>query len=143
MNVTAQRVDPESLLNWIARAIRTRKESPELAWGDFRTIDIGDADVLAHACEFERRVLLAVHWFATDERTVDLGRVADELEVQGDLLADSPYEACDLHALRVDGLGYRWLAAVRRAGADEGRGEGDEEPAASPRQAESMTDEDE
>ena len=35
LNVAAQRRDPDSLLNWMERIIRMRKEVPEIGWGDF------------------------------------------------------------------------------------------------------------
>ena len=34
VNVTLQRRDPESLLNWMERLIRRRRECPELGWGE-------------------------------------------------------------------------------------------------------------
>ncbi len=35
VNVAAQRRDPDSLLDWMERIIRMRKEVPEIGWGDF------------------------------------------------------------------------------------------------------------
>ena len=35
VNVAAQRRDPNSLLNWMERMVRMRKEVPEIGWGDF------------------------------------------------------------------------------------------------------------
>ena len=35
VNVADQRRDPNSLLNWMERIIRMRKEVPEIGWGDF------------------------------------------------------------------------------------------------------------
>ena len=38
VNVAAQRRDPESLLNWLERAMRMRQEIPEVSWGDFKVL---------------------------------------------------------------------------------------------------------
>jgi maltose alpha-D-glucosyltransferase/alpha-amylase len=35
LNVRAQESDPDSLLNWVRRALRVRKAHPALGWGDF------------------------------------------------------------------------------------------------------------
>jgi maltose alpha-D-glucosyltransferase/alpha-amylase len=46
VNVAAQRRDPASLLNWMERAIRRRKECPEVSWGDWKILDAGPSEVL-------------------------------------------------------------------------------------------------
>ena len=38
VNVADQRRDPNSLLNWMERIIRMRKEVPEIGWGDFEIL---------------------------------------------------------------------------------------------------------
>src|ERR1700753_697696 len=40
VNVAAQRRDPNSLMNWMERMIRMRKEVPEVGWGDFKFLKI-------------------------------------------------------------------------------------------------------
>ena len=47
VNAAVQRRDPESLLNWTERIIRMRKEVPEIGWGDFTVLKVGDPGVLA------------------------------------------------------------------------------------------------
>ena len=53
VNVAQQRRDPNSLLNWMERIIRMRKEVPEIGWGRFHgsqdrnTSGVGDALRLA------------------------------------------------------------------------------------------------
>jgi maltose alpha-D-glucosyltransferase / alpha-amylase len=46
VNVAEQRRDPNSLLNWMERIIRMRKEVPEIGWGDFSFISAGTPKVL-------------------------------------------------------------------------------------------------
>jgi maltose alpha-D-glucosyltransferase/alpha-amylase len=49
INVADQRRDPGSLLNWMARMIRTRKEVPEIGWGEFDLVETGHPGVLRMA----------------------------------------------------------------------------------------------
>ena len=46
VNVESQRRDPHSLLNWMERKIRMRKECPEISWGDWRIVKTNAEDVL-------------------------------------------------------------------------------------------------
>ena len=52
VNMESQRRDPESLLNWLERAIRTRKACPEFGFGTWRILDTGDPAVLARSCQW-------------------------------------------------------------------------------------------
>ncbi len=47
VNVAAQRRDPNSLLNWMERIVRMRKEVPEIGWGDFAVVRTNNPTVLA------------------------------------------------------------------------------------------------
>lgn len=109
------------------------RSRPRSRGGRFRTLDTGQEDVLVHFCEFEGRVLVVLHSFAQEERTVDIGELASNLVVHGDLVAEQPYDGSDLHEVHIGGLGYRWIAAVRTQGTE--RDEREEEPSANPRQA--------
>src|SRR4029453_10975925 len=61
VNVAAQRRDPGSLLNWTERAIRTRKELPELGWGAWQVLDTDHPGVLAHRCDWQGRGVVVLH----------------------------------------------------------------------------------
>ena len=43
VNVADQQRDPGSLLNWMERLIRTRKECPEIGWGGCEVLETGNA----------------------------------------------------------------------------------------------------
>ncbi len=47
VNVAVQRRDPNSLLNWMERMIRMRKEVPEIGWGDFSFVPVKSNEILA------------------------------------------------------------------------------------------------
>src|ERR1700727_1926606 len=61
VNVADQRRDPNSLLNWMERIIRMRKEIPEIGWGDFRVIATRDPAVLAIRYDWRNNSVLFVH----------------------------------------------------------------------------------
>ncbi|HEX7224932.1 MAG TPA: alpha-amylase family glycosyl hydrolase, partial [Candidatus Limnocylindria bacterium] len=63
LNVEAQRRDRDSLLNWMERAIRTRKEWPEFGWGAWRVLGTRNPRVLAHVATWNAASVLAVHNF--------------------------------------------------------------------------------
>jgi glycosidase len=129
VNVAEQERDPNSLLNWMERVVRRRRESPEIGWGSWRVLDVGDDAVLAHRCDWEGRSFVAVHNFSPEPREVrvpldepsdDAADPADdprEREVF-DLLSSNgslaPVDNARL-PLTLEAYGYRWLR-VRREG---------------------------
>jgi glycosidase len=72
LNVTRQRRDPESLLNWMERLIRRRRECPELGWGESTLLDSGNAAVFAHRCDWEGSTIVAVHNLADRDASARL-----------------------------------------------------------------------
>jgi maltose alpha-D-glucosyltransferase/alpha-amylase len=54
VNVQAQRRDPNSLLNYLERMIRTRKEYPEFSIGTYRVVETSEpTKIFAHSCQDE------------------------------------------------------------------------------------------
>ena len=112
VNVAAQRRDPRSLLNWTERAIRTRKEVPELGWGAWKVLDSDHPGVLAHRCDWQGRGVVVLHNFHPDpaEVAVDLGDDVEPGRVLLDLFADRHYDrATTGQPLALERFGYRWL----------------------------------
>jgi trehalose synthase len=72
VNVADQRRDPGSLLNWMERLIRRRRECPELGWGAFALVETTDPAVLAHRCDWEGETVVAVHNLAGREARAEL-----------------------------------------------------------------------
>lgn len=110
LNVIKQRRDPDSLLNWMERAIRMRKECPEFGWGDWSILETDHPAVLAHRCQWNDRTVIAVHNFSKDACTITL-KLEEDASQLIDLLQDQPYEpiAQDTCEIQLDGYGYRWL----------------------------------
>ena len=68
MNVAAQRRDPNSLLNWMERIIRMRKEVPEIGWGDFSFLSTGNPQVLVMRYDWRDNAVVCVHNLARNPR---------------------------------------------------------------------------
>jgi maltose alpha-D-glucosyltransferase/alpha-amylase len=111
VNVASERRDPQSLLNWMERAIRTRKELPELGWGTWRVLDTDQPSVLAHCCDWQGQVVLVLHNLGPEpvQLLLELGDVGAGSHM-AELLADQHYEPAETgKSLALDGFGYRWL----------------------------------
>jgi maltose alpha-D-glucosyltransferase / alpha-amylase len=87
VNVEDQRRDDESLLNWLERAIRRRKETPELGWGKADIVETDEPHVFAHSVEWQDGTVIAVHNLAAQGAAISLdlsehgaGRIVDLLE---------------------------------------------------------------
>jgi maltose alpha-D-glucosyltransferase / alpha-amylase len=113
INVDAQRRDPDSLLNFMLRLIRTRKECPELGEGNLRVLETGDPRVFAHCCEWKGSLAVAVHNLSREPCTVHLPLDAEDAGHLVDLMGDRPYEPLrgSTPEIRLEGYGYRWLRA--------------------------------
>jgi trehalose synthase len=112
VNVATERRDPESLLNWMERAIRTRKELPELGWGAWRVLDTGHPAVLAHRSDWQGRGVLVLHNLGPEPVTVgvDLGDDVEAGRPLADLLGNRHHEpATTGQPMALHGFGYRWL----------------------------------
>ncbi len=112
--VAAQRRDPDSLLSWMERLIRRRRECPELGWGAMTVLDTGDPAVFAHKAEWQGSTIVAVHSFAEPPRSVELEVGPAEAVV--DLLGPGELEPRDGRVtVELGRYGHRWFR-VRRPG---------------------------
>ena len=60
VNAAKQR-DPNSMMNWIERIVRMRKEVPEIGWGDFKVIATRDPAVPAIRYDWRNNSAPFVH----------------------------------------------------------------------------------
>jgi maltose alpha-D-glucosyltransferase/alpha-amylase len=120
INVAAQRLESESLLNWIERAIRMRKECPEFGWGTLRFLKTDHPAVLAHALTWRGRRVVAVHNFSRATCTVKIRwpRGTNQLlHLFGRHVHDSLPGADGV--IDLDGYDYRWLRLRGATGDDD------------------------
>ena len=109
VNVNDQQRDPDSLLNWMGRAIKFRREFEEFGWGDYEVLKTGNDKVLVHARQSDKGYALALHNFSGEPQTVKL-KLKDADEIQ-DIFGNERYEAFDPEVQEVEltAYGYRWL----------------------------------
>ncbi len=114
VNVARQRRDPESLLNWMERLIRRRRECPELGWGEWALLDCGDAAVFAQRSDWEGSTVVAVHNLAAREARARLELGGDGALV--DLFQDEEHELDGgAVTLELSPYGAHWFR-IRRPG---------------------------
>jgi maltose alpha-D-glucosyltransferase/alpha-amylase len=112
VNVAAQRRDPESMLNWLERILRMRKEVPEIGWGDFTILPTGHPEVLAMRYDWRGNGVLFLHNFAGAPREIAF-KTRSEAGVDDclvNLLSDAHSEAEEdgSHHVLLEPYGYRW-----------------------------------
>jgi trehalose synthase len=110
--VAAQRRDPLSLLNWMERLIRRRRECPELGWGRLTLLDTGDDAVLAHRADWGGSAIVAVHSLAEAPRRVRLD--AGDAEALIDLFAaDELRPRGGTVEIELGRYAHRWFRLLR------------------------------
>ena len=113
VNVSQQRRDPNSMLNWSERIIRMRKEIPEIGWGDFEIVKSPDIAVLAIRYDWRNNSVFFVHNLSGTPREVllSVGGAAPKSAMLINLLSDnhSRPEANGKHRLMMEAYGYRWF----------------------------------
>ncbi len=115
VNVAAQRRDPDSLLNWMERVIRMRKELPEVGWGDFEILPQDDAAIFVIRYEWRNNSVVFIHNLKADPHELEvrarsLGR---DCELLINLLSEAHSEADPKgrHSILLEPYGYRWFRA--------------------------------
>jgi maltose alpha-D-glucosyltransferase / alpha-amylase len=111
VNVAQQRRDPDSLMNWMERMIRMRKEAPEIGWGEFSILQTRTPEVLAIRYDWRNNSVLVVHNLSAIPREVRLEVGAEDSGCLVNLLSgeNSTSDASGKHRLLLDSYGYRWF----------------------------------
>jgi maltose alpha-D-glucosyltransferase/alpha-amylase len=116
VNVLDQRHEPGSLYSWVARAIRVRRECPELGWGHWPTLQVSDPRVLAIEARWRDGRVVTFHNLSAEPAAVRLpddlderaqARTSEVHQVLGD--ADPCVPGQDL---ALGGYGFRWLRVL-------------------------------
>jgi trehalose synthase len=112
--VARQRRDPDSLLNWMERLIRRRRERPEFGWGQSTLIETPARGLFAHRCDWEGSSVVAVHNLGEDDAEAEI-ELGEDIVAVDDLLEQRDHELLDGGRLRVSlgRYGYLWLRPLR------------------------------
>jgi maltose alpha-D-glucosyltransferase/alpha-amylase len=112
VNVAVQRRDPNSLLNWMERIIRMRKEVPEIGWGDFAIVPTRNPAVLVMRYDWRNNSVLFAHNLdgtpCEADFAVGLSDGSEKLLVN--LLSEDHSSARNdgKHHVVLEPYGYRW-----------------------------------
>ncbi|MET0658543.1 MAG: alpha-amylase family glycosyl hydrolase, partial [Steroidobacteraceae bacterium] len=110
VNVDAQRRDPGSLLNWMVKMIRLRKECPEIGWGSCSIIETQSRGVLVLHFKWRDGELVTAHNFASEpqEVTFKIPGAVDTLLVDLLGVTDAQPRRQGRYSITLDEYGYRW-----------------------------------
>ncbi|MEA2241442.1 MAG: hypothetical protein QOD24_998, partial [Solirubrobacteraceae bacterium] len=116
VNVAAQGRDRDSLLSFMRRLIRRRRETPELGWGTSSLLETRAPSLFAHRCDWNESTVVTVHNLAKKpaEATLELGEDATGVE---DLLEQRDHKLLKNGRLNVKlgSYGYLWLRVSRES----------------------------
>ncbi|MCY1021440.1 alpha-amylase family protein [Pyxidicoccus sp. MSG2] len=110
VNVETQRRDPASMLNWMERMVRMRKECPELGWGAWKLLRVKPGNVLALRYDWKDETLVTLHNLSGKACEVSFnpgGPPARLVHALSD--AHSQPLKGSRHRLTLEGYGYRWF----------------------------------
>ncbi len=113
VNMVQQARDPGSLLSWMERMIRVRKDCPEVGWGDFTVLDAGSPHVLGLEYAWKGSFVVALHNFVDRPQPIVLEPACGPGAVLIDLTGCEDAEADDdgRHRVTLGPYGYRWFRA--------------------------------
>jgi len=108
--VADQRRDVNSLLNWLERMIRMRRECPEIGWGEYQILCTNVASVLALRYDWRNTALVTLHNFSAERQEVSLP-LDDASQPLVNVLSDQSFKADKdgRYYIELEPYGYRWL----------------------------------
>jgi maltose alpha-D-glucosyltransferase/alpha-amylase len=119
LNAEQQQADSDSFLNWMERAIRTRKEWPEFGWGEWQVLGTHNPRVLAHVATWDGSSVLAFHNFSdaparATSRLPEEARTGRWRPIFGGRDGEAPEVAADGRvSVELPAYGYVWLGRRR------------------------------
>jgi len=115
VNVAVQRRDTNSLMNWMERMIRMRKEAPEIGWGNYEILPAGSPAILAIRYDWRDNAVVVVHNLSPNpcEARLSVGLSGDEGRRLVNILSEdhSVAEESGKHSILLEAYGYRWYRA--------------------------------
>jgi maltose alpha-D-glucosyltransferase/alpha-amylase len=112
VNVADQRRDPNSMLNWMERIIRMRKEVPEIGWGDYTALPTGTHEIFAIRYDWHNNSVVFVHNLSATPREVwlDIGLDHSQDLPLVNLLSreNATADESGRYSCLLEPYGYRW-----------------------------------
>ena len=113
VNVAQQKRDPNSMLNWMERVVRMRKEVPEIGWGDLRFLSTRSSCVLATRYDWRNNGAVFLHNLSPEPTEVRF--LVDGDDEKGcelvNLLSEEHSQPGEdgKHCVLLEPYGYRWF----------------------------------
>jgi maltose alpha-D-glucosyltransferase/alpha-amylase len=112
VNAAEQRRDINSMLNWMERIIRMRKEVPEVGWGTFEVLKTGDDAVLGLRYDWRNNSVLFLHNLADEPREMEFSTGLKSGVNDNLINLLTPDHSCvsdnGKHSVCLEPYGYRW-----------------------------------
>jgi trehalose synthase len=112
VNVARQEHDPDSMLHWFERLIHHRRQSPEIAFGDWSFIPFPEAGILALRYDWGTRTALLIHNLSGKRcKTSCEPDGADQWKGLTHLFGNGKFSLSDDGTLEMelDAYGFAWL----------------------------------
>ncbi|MFO7322016.1 MAG: alpha-amylase family protein [Chloroflexota bacterium] len=116
INLVNETRDEDSLLNRVERLLRLRKECPEIGYGDWKILEVDQPEVLAHLCEWDGSMVLAVHNLADRPIELTINLENEQIDHLLDLIGDEvrPPSENGSYELDLEAYEYRWLRCIMK-----------------------------
>jgi maltose alpha-D-glucosyltransferase / alpha-amylase len=114
VNVEKQRREPDSMLQWMGKMIRLRKECLEIGWGEFQVVNSGSPHILILTFAWRGTAIVTVHNLDGAPHEIEFKLPLDDADCLYNLMADEESIAREngKHHLAIEGFGYRWYRAA-------------------------------
>ncbi|HET6243714.1 MAG: alpha-amylase family protein [Bacteroidetes bacterium] len=111
INVNEQQNNPDSFLNWMQRLISTRKQCPQLGYGQWRVLESDTKSVFSFYCEYEKDRIVLLHNFKGVKCDIKLDGSVKKFENLIEIFSNRKYPTIEtLNApISIDEYGYRWF----------------------------------
>ncbi|GAA6527645.1 alpha-amylase family protein [Intrasporangium sp. DVR] len=117
VNVTDQRLEPNSMLTWFERMLHTLRECEEIGAGTHRIIVGTPPSVLVHVAEGPTGLVMFVHNLGDTPQHLEIDDVPLGEQPPVEVFSDHPYDGeLDPTRLDVGPYGFRWLRLRRSHG---------------------------
>jgi len=110
VNVKDQINDPSSLFSFMKSLVTKRKGCPEIGYGEWDTLSLGNEKLLAILYEYNDDKLLAICNFSSKKEKGKLDELS-EFDDMIDILSDHDYKK-PVRTIEVNAYGYRWIKVV-------------------------------
>jgi maltose alpha-D-glucosyltransferase / alpha-amylase len=111
INVAAQQKDLHSFLNWMERLISTRRQCPQIGYGEWEILKTNVENVFCIYSKWMQDSIITIHNFSKNEKEVELIKTDIKFDSFSEVFSDSDYHkvSSPKEKIILKGYGYRWF----------------------------------